>query len=159
MLLSEIFKVDHIKMDLQSTDKEELFEEMITFLFDCEDLGDREMLLNKFWQREKKMTTGIASGIALPHTHIENIEGTVGVMGISRKGIDYDSLDGKPVYVVMMLVGKVTEPEGHLKVLKNIAVLMTNPEFYPTLMKCKTPREVYDTIIEFEDIAKFAEKK
>ncbi|OHD06595.1 MAG: hypothetical protein A2086_06645 [Spirochaetes bacterium GWD1_27_9] len=155
MLISEIFKVDNIKINIESEDKEELFEEMVNFLIDAEKLDIREEILTGLKKREAKMTTGIAPHIALPHTHIANIEGTMGVLGVSQAGIDYDSLDGQPVHLVMMLIGKDTEPEGHLKVLRNVAMLMSNPDFYPSLIKCKTPAELHNTIVEFEELIKF----
>ena len=156
MLVSEIFKPQNIKIDLQSTDKEELFEEMVNFLADVEGLDIRDQILKGIWERERKATTGIAPNIAIPHTHIPNINRSMGVLGISQKGIEYDSLDGKPVHLVMLLIGDDKEPENHLKILRNIAVLLTNPNFYPTIMKCKTPKEVSETIVEFEEEQKFA---
>jgi PTS system fructose-specific IIC component/PTS system nitrogen regulatory IIA component len=155
MLISEIFKPENIKLNIESIDKEELFEEMVNFLVDAEHLENREEILSHLWKREKKMTTGIAPGIAIPHTHISSVDTTFGVLGISKKGIDYDSLDGKPVHLVMLLIGNDKEPEGHLKILKNLSVLLVNPEFYPKIIGCKSPRELTDTIIELEDIAKF----
>jgi mannitol/fructose-specific phosphotransferase system IIA component (Ntr-type) len=128
---------------------------MVSFLIDAENLDNRDEILENLWKRERKMTTGIAPNIAIPHTHISSVDKTYGVLGISQKGIDYDSLDGKPVHIVMLLIGNDKEPEGHLKILKNLSVLLTNPDFYPTIVKCKTPKELSDTIVEFEDIAKF----
>ncbi len=155
MLISEIFKPDWVLVDLKSTSKEDLFREMVDFLVHKAPSLSRETLLTGLWEREKKMTTGIARNIALPHTHLPNLNRTYGVLGISQKGIDYQSLDGKPVHVVMMLVGDDNAPDGHLFVLKNLALLMTNPEFYPALMKCKTAKEVSTTISEFEELSKF----
>ena len=155
MLISEIFKPENIKLNLESMDKEELFEEMVNFLADAEHLENRDEILSHLWKREKKMTTGIAPGIAIPHTHISSVSLTYGVLGISQKGIDYDSLDGKPVHLVMLLIGNDKEPEGHLKILKNLSVLLVNPDFYPRIINSKTPRELTDAIIEFEDIAQF----
>lgn len=155
MLVSELFKPENIKIDLESSDKEELFEEMVNFLADVENLNIREEILKRIWERERKMTTGIAPNIAIPHTHIPNINRTIGVMGISRRGIDYDSLDGKPIHLVMLLIGDDKEPENHLKILKNIALLLNNPDFYPSIMKCKTEKEISETIVEFEEEQKF----
>ncbi len=155
MLISEIFKPDWVLVDLKSTTKEDLFRELVDFLVHKAPALSRETLLTGLWEREKKMTTGIARNIALPHTHLPNLNRTYGVLGISQKGIEYQSLDGKPVHVVMMLVGDDNAPDGHLFVLKNLALLMTNPEFYPALMKCKTAKDVSTTISEFEELSKF----
>ena len=96
------------------------------------------------------MSTGIAPNIAIPHTHVPNLNSTIGVLGISTNGIDYDSLDGNPVHLVMMLIGDDKDPGNHLKILKRVAMLLNNPDFYSSIMKCKTPKQVHETIVEFE---------
>ncbi len=154
MLVSEIFKLDNIKIELESTDKEELFEEMVNFLADAEGLDCRDEILSGIWRRERKLSTGIAPHIAIPHTHLPNINRTAGVLGISQKGIDYDSLDGKPVHLVMMLIGDDSDPNGHLRILKGVAILLNNPNFYPTLMKCKSAKELSEALVEFEELDK-----
>jgi len=159
MLISEIFKPDNIKLNLESEDKEELFEEVVNFLCDIEKFNNRKEILDKLWERERKMTTGIAENIAIPHTNIKNLDKTVGVLGISRAGIDYDSLDGKPVHLIMFLLGDENNPTEHLRVLKNIATILNNHDFYNQLLKCKSPSEVTETIVEFEDLLKFTDEK
>ena len=155
MLISEIFRPENIKLELESEDKEELFEEIVSFLVDVEHLDNREEILKSLWIRERKMTTGIAPNIAIPHTHIKNVNKNIGVLGISRKGIDYDSIDGKPVHLIMLLVGDDKNPDGHLKILRNIAVLLNNPDFYNEIIKCTSPAQVNEAIVEFEDLSKY----
>lgn len=160
MLVSEILKPENIKIDIESEDKEELFEELVNFLVDVEHLDERDEILNSLWERERKMTTGIAPNIAIPHTKIKNLGKTIGVMGISQGGIEYDSLDGKPVHLIIFLVGDENNPNVHLNILKNIATLLNNPDFYAQIMKCKTSPSVTETIVEFEDLLlKYSEDK
>jgi len=157
MLVSELFKNKNIKIKLESEDKDSLFEEMVSFLVDAENLNCRDEILEAVLDRESKMSTGIAPHIALPHANIPQIKKTVGVLGISLRGIDYDALDGKPVYIVMMIIGNSESPLEHLKTLKNIAALIANPEFFPSILKCKTPKDISDHIVDFEDLSKFKE--
>lgn len=159
MLLSEIFKPENVKINLESEDKDELFEEIVNFVVDIEHFDNRDEILENLWIRERKMTTGIAPNIAIPHTNIKNLEKTVGILGISQEGIEYDSLDGQPVHVVMLLLGNANNPTEHLKVLKNIATMLNNPDFYAQLMRCKSPAEITETIIEFEELFKFSDEK
>jgi PTS system fructose-specific IIC component/PTS system nitrogen regulatory IIA component len=151
MLISEIFKASNIKIDLSSQTKEELFEELVNFLCDCENFENREEILSKIWERENKMSTGIAPHIAIPHTSLNGLTKTVGVLGISRNGIEYESLDGKPVHLVMLLVGNDNNPAGHLNVLKNIAMLLKDPGFYPDIYKCKNAEELNTVIASYEE--------
>lgn len=150
MHIAGLVKEKNIKMNLESETKEELFEEMVSFLVAQEDLPDRNEILKKFWEREHKMTTGIAPHIAIPHIHLNNIDRTMVVLGISRDGIDYDSLDGEDVHFVIMIVGIETQPEEHLKILKSLSFLLKNPDFLTAILKCKTALEVVSTIKKFE---------
>lgn len=159
MLISEIFKPQNIKIDLESTEKEELFEEIVNFLVDVEKLDNRDEILKSLWERERKMTTGIVPNIAIPHTSISGIDRTVGVLGITRRGIEYDSLDGKPVHLIFLLVGDKKKPNEHLTVLKNLAMLLNQPDFYEDIMKAKTAEHVNEKIVEFEDLLKFSSMK
>lgn len=159
MLISEIFKPSNIKINLESTDKEELFEELVSFLVDVERLDNREQIISSLWDRERKMTTGIVPNIAIPHTSLSGINKTVGALGITKRGIDYDSLDGKPVHLVFFLLGDKKKPNEHLTVLKNLASMLSNPDFYSEIMKCSTAEQANEKIVEFEDTIKFSSLK
>ena len=150
MLISEIFKPDNIIVNLKSSDKSELFEELVDKLVQAENLSNKGVILEGLWRREKKMSTGIAPNIAIPHTHVPNLEKTMGVLGISKTGIDYDSLDGNPVHLVMLLVGDDKDPGNHLKMLKRVAMLLNIPDFYSSILNASTPKELYDTLVSFE---------
>lgn len=156
MLLSEIFKEKNIILNVKSTTKKDLFEELTDFLVKSENIqGRKEEILRGLIMREDMMTTGIASNIALPHTHISNLSKPAGIIAISRKGIEYESIDNKPVHVIMLIIGDEAKPEEHLKILRNIALVMTNPDFIPTIMNSKSEKEVYESLEEFEEMSKF----
>ncbi|MBN2544780.1 MAG: PTS sugar transporter subunit IIA [Spirochaetes bacterium] len=159
MLISEIFKPGNIKINLESQDKEELFEEIVNFIVDAENLENRDEILKALWDRERKMTTGIAPNIAIPHTNLVNIKKTIGVLGISRNGIDYDSLDGKPVHIIFFLIGDKNNPNEHLAVLKNLALMINIPDFYNDIINCTSSQKVTEKIVEFEDLLKFSIEK
>lgn len=159
MLISEIFKPGNIKINLESRDKEELFEEIVSFIVNAENLDNRDEILKALWDRERKMTTGIAQNIAIPHTNLINLKKTIGVIGISKNGIDYDSLDGKPVHIIFFLIGDKNNPNEHLTVLKNLALMLNMPDFYNDIMNCNNSEKVTEKLIEFEDLLKFSVKK
>ncbi len=142
MNLQQVFSKESIIPDLQSTDKEELFEEMLQAIINVQPDINREEALSALSERESKMTTGIIPSIAVPHCRIDTVRGVAGAIGISRKGIDYDSLDGKPVHFVFMLICNSIEDALHLEVLKNLSVKLENPSFMQSLSECKTADEV-----------------
>ena len=103
-MLETFFKPQLINVNLESSDKDELFEEMVE-LFARGDCGiDRQEALDALIAREEKMTTGIIPSVAIPHASAPSVKGGFGAIGISRAGIEYGSLDAKPVHVVFMLL-------------------------------------------------------
>lgn len=152
MLLQKVFAPGFIKVDIQSEEKDELFEELVDVL---DRNGSRDFpriaVLKALREREGKMSTGIKKGIALPHGKAEGFTGLSGVIGISRRGIDYDSLDGEPVYLVFMLISSTKESELHLSALKRLARLLDDPGFYTELVAAETPERAFDVLKVFED--------
>ena len=150
MTISSIFRLEGIVPQLKARTKDEVFKELVGYLVPLCPGVPREVLLSGLAEREKLMTTGIASHIALPHTHVPGLGKTVGLLGMSRDGIEYQSLDGEPVHLVFCLVGDDEQPDAHIKVLRSLALLLTNPEFYPSMMKAKGPRDIATTLEQFE---------
>ncbi len=96
------------------------------------------------------MTTGIMHSIGVPHGNSKSVKGCVGAVGISRKGIDYESLDGQPVHYVFMLICGQGEDELHLEVLKELAVLLQDKKFMEDLDNAKEPQKVCDLLCSSE---------
>lgn len=103
MVLGSIFSPSLIKVDLESEDKNEVFEELVEVFVANNPHVSRLDLLDAIRAREDKQSTGIMRGIAIPHGQLDSISSVKGVIGISRNGIEYDSLDREPVHLVFML--------------------------------------------------------
>jgi PTS system fructose-specific IIC component/PTS system nitrogen regulatory IIA component len=152
MLLSEVFLPEFIILDLEAEDKDEVFEEMVSRFCTVTKSDKREEILAALHERESKMSTGVHPGIAIPHGKTLVVDRSYGVMGISHKGIDYDALDGKPVYLVFMELAPPVEAEKHLHLLRRIAELLRNRDFYDDCLAAKGTKEVYEVLKKYEDI-------
>jgi PTS system fructose-specific IIC component/PTS system nitrogen regulatory IIA component len=152
MFLHEVFPARCIKLDLEAEDKEEAFEEMVDHFCLVTRNNAREEILGALREREAKMSTGIHKGIAVPHGKTNVVEDVYGVLGISRKGIDYDALDGEPVYLLFMIFAPQKDSEKHLRILKRLAELLENPQFYMDLLSQKDPQGAHNVISKYEDI-------
>ena len=152
MFLHEVFPPELIKIALESEEKDEVFEELIDMYCQVRKNNAREDILDAVREREVKMSTGIQKGIALPHGKTGAIENIQGILGISRKGIDYDALDGQPVYIVFMLLTPQVDSEKHLRLLKRLAELLDNPQFFTELLAQNDPRSANAIIKKYEDI-------
>jgi PTS system fructose-specific IIC component/PTS system nitrogen regulatory IIA component len=151
MLLQDVFIPASIKIGLESEDKDELFEELVDVL--AKEGGrsfPRSAVLSAVKDREEKMSTGIKRGIALPHGKAEGVMGIRGAIGISKRGIDYASLDGEPVYLVFMLVSSPKDSDLHLAALKRLAVLLDDSEFYTDLLRADSPDRASAIIRNYE---------
>jgi nitrogen PTS system EIIA component len=157
MLLQDVFPPDRIKLNLESGDKDEVFEELVDVFVQRTGLGVREEILKAIYDREVKMSTGIKRGIAIPHGKTVAVDTIYGVLGISRKGIDYDSLDGEPVYILFLLVSSPKNSEQHLKILKRLAILLDNPQFYQDLLQAPDPAGAHKIIQKYENLLMFQE--
>lgn len=151
MVLGSVFSPDLIKIDLESEDKEEVFEELVELYASHNSSASRSAILSALRIREDKLSTGIKTGFALPHAQTDQVPSVTGIIGISHKGIDYDALDEKPVHIIFMLLSTPDSCAFHLRVLKRLALLLQDPEFYKNLMNQKDSSGVYSTLCKFED--------
>lgn len=152
MLLQDVFAPRSVKIGLESEDKDELFEELVEVLaLNGGRSFPRQAVLAAIREREGKMSTGIKKGIALPHGKAQGLEGLWGAIGVSREGVDYDALDGQPVYLVFMLVSSPKDSELHLNALKRLARLLDDPGFYTELVGAETPERAFEVVKKFED--------
>ncbi|MDR1787473.1 MAG: PTS sugar transporter subunit IIA [Treponema sp.] len=152
MFLYDVFRPECIKIGLESEDKEEVFEELVDHYCQREGSEAREDILDALRKREAKMSTGIHKGIALPHGKSDAVSGIKGVLGISRKGINYDALDGQPVYILFMLLAPEKDSEIHLRLLKRLAGLLDDPQFYTDMIAQTSPTGANGVIKKYEDI-------
>ncbi|MDR1180269.1 MAG: PTS sugar transporter subunit IIA [Spirochaetales bacterium] len=151
MLLQDIFTASRIKYGLEAGDKDEIFEELVDVLVRGYNISNREEILHAIEDREAKMSTGIKTGIALPHGKVEGLAGICGALGVSESGIDYDSLDGEPVFLVILLVSGTENAEIHLKILKKIAELLENPAFLTDMKNSGSAEKAFSVLKNYEN--------
>ena len=152
MFLHDLFRPEFIKIDMEAEDKDEAFEELVDHFCQVSNLNIREEFLRTLWERENKMSTGIQKGIAIPHGVSSFLKKSFGVLGVSRKGIDYDALDNEPVYLLFMFLAPIDEKEQHLRILKQLSGLLQNPQFYIDLQSQKDAQSAYKIICKYENI-------
>jgi PTS system fructose-specific IIC component/PTS system nitrogen regulatory IIA component len=152
MLLFDIFPPELIKIGLEAEDKDEVFEEMTDLFCQSVKSADRKDILRALWERESKMSTGIQKGIAIPHGKVESLQNVHGILGVSKKGIEYEALDDQPVYLLFMVLAPKTDSEMHLRLLKRLSELLDNPQFYTELLAQNDPLNAGRIIKKYEDI-------
>lgn len=151
MKITDFLSVKGIKLDLESTDKEGVLKEMVDILAGVKDVGDQKSILKALIERENLGSTGIGQGIAIPHGKTDKVDGLVAALGISRKGVNYEALDGEPVYILFLLVAPKDTAGPHLKALAQISRLLRDSYFCELLRRCKTSKDVFDLISKEEN--------
>ena len=143
MNITDFITVEFIEASVQSEDKNSLFSELVGVLTRAMPAIEYEAALNAIIDRENKMSTGLGKGVAIPHGKTEAVDTLCGVLGISKKGIEYDALDGEPVHVVFMLLSPVVNSGPHIKALRRIAALLKDPGCYQRLCEASDAAEAY----------------
>lgn len=151
MKITDFLSLKGIKIDLEATDKESALKELVDILADIKDIGDKKSILRALIERENLGSTGIGQGIAIPHGKTDKVDGLVSVLGISRKGLNFEALDGEPVYILFLLVAPKDTAGPHLKALAQISRLLRDTFFCELLRRCKTPKDVFDLISKEEN--------
>jgi len=148
MKLNEILSEHEIKVDLEAEDKNEAIEELIDLLISEHilSLRDRDATLDAVLIRERSISTGVGEGVAIPHGSVDCVEEIVASIGISRNGIDFDSFDGEPVYIVLLLLVPRTSFGKHIKTLAHIARILSSPGIRDKIRSASSAREVFDLI-------------
>ena len=139
-----------VKARLRSETKEELFEEMIQLLVDAGKIKDRAAALAAILAREDKLSTGITCGLAIPHAAVPEVKGLVMALGVSEAGIAYDSLDGKPVHVVVLVLSEPGNPGPNIQALAAICRIFSKQAVRDNVLAAESAAEVLSLIRQEE---------
>ena len=135
-----------IAVDLKSQSKKEVLKEMVQILTEAHGIKNSSDILDALLEREELGSTGIGQGIAIPHGKSESAHKVTAALGISKRGIDFDALDGEPVYIFFMLVAPSNSAGVHLKILAKISRLLKDKFFRQALREAKNPDEILKLI-------------
>ncbi|MFA6599707.1 MAG: PTS sugar transporter subunit IIA [Candidatus Omnitrophota bacterium] len=151
MKITEFLSKKGIKIGLVSAEKEDVLKELVDILAEVKDIGDRKSIVRALIERENLGSTGIGQGIAIPHGKTDRVDELVAVLGLSQKGVNFESLDGELVYIFFLLVAPRETAGPHLKALAQISRLLRDTYFCELLKRCKSPEEVFELIRREED--------
>lgn len=141
--LQSVLDKELIVLNLQASTKEEVIEKLAEVLFKNDKLISKEVYIKDVLEREKHCTTGIGSGIAIPHGKSNGVKQTSIAIGKLLEEIEWQAFDKKPVKMVFLLsVRKEDTEEMHLKTISNIATSLSEDETINRLLKATTTEEI-----------------
>lgn len=138
MILTQILQPTCIKVPLESKDKYSVITELVDLLAENRLIQDREAALDAVFTRERTRSTGIGSGIAIPHGKCGGVKELVMALGIAREPIPFESVDGKPVSIVILLVSPQDQTGPHIQALARISRLLLDEEFKNALERASS---------------------
>jgi nitrogen PTS system EIIA component len=150
MKILDILAMDSIVPELKGKTKKQVLEELIDAVKRNKPQVDRDMLMKVLMERERLWSTGIGDGIAIPHGKLKDIDQLVLSFGRSTEGIDFESMDGKPVHLFFLLVAPESCSGVHLRALAKIARLLKNGTVRKRLGKVDNREDIF-SIIQQED--------
>lgn len=142
MNILDQLSVDCVSLDLMSTAKEAIIEEMVDMLDAAGKIPDRDAALKAILEREKKMSTGMQNGIAIPHGKSDTIEELVTALAIHKEGVDFESLDGKPSRIFIMTLSPVNRTGPHIQFLAETSRLLGDDEIRKKLLVAESREDV-----------------
>lgn len=151
MKLSELLEENGVIPDLKAKDKKSVLEELAEAMVVRKPSIDKGSLVKVLLERERLGSTGIGDGVAIPHGKFQGVEHPIVSFGRSRKGLDFEAMDGGPVYLFFLLVAPENSASIHLKALARIARLLKNSSFRKVLMEAQTRQEIYETIVHNDE--------
>lgn len=150
MNILDMLKREFIIKDLQATGKRDVLEELVHVFADQNGGMDRETMVQVLLEREKLGSTGIGDGIAIPHGKLAGIEEILVGFGRSRAGVDFNSLDGRPVHLFFLIMAPDTSSAQYLKVLAKISRMLKDSKMRRDLLEAVSADDLY-RIIETMD--------
>lgn len=148
MKLSDYLRLELI-LFLKGSTKEECLGELVDAIIKAGRSPDRNGLAEAIFHREKLMSTGIGLGIGVPHVRLEGVSEPCVAVGIHREGLkDYESLDGQPVRIIVLIVAGKTQHSLYIRLLASVTSLLKREEIRERILNADRPEEVYEILTE-----------
>ncbi|MCE2804376.1 MAG: PTS sugar transporter subunit IIA [Gemmataceae bacterium] len=149
MRLVDFVVKDSLVPDLRAETKEQAVRILVNSLVDSGRVQapEFENIVRAILKRETLGTTGIGGGVAIPHARHTSVERLIGTIGIVPEGLGFDSKDGKPVHVIVLIISPHDRPGDHLRALENVSSALRREDFVNQLKKC-TSREQLENLLD-----------
>jgi mannitol/fructose-specific phosphotransferase system IIA component (Ntr-type) len=152
LLLSELLSASRVKVPLGSRTKAEVLRELVELVAAERGTANIDEILGAVREREDVLSTGIGAGVAIPHGKASCTDELTLAAGVATEGIDFDSLDGRPVQLFFLLVGPEASSGAHVKALSKISRMLRRDELKQRLLDATTP-DAFVRVIEESEAA------
>ncbi|MDR1933772.1 MAG: PTS sugar transporter subunit IIA [Spirochaetales bacterium] len=148
MSLLKYLTLDTVTADLQGATKQEIIESLLDMLMSTGKVKDREAALAAVLDREKKMSTGMENGIAIPHGKTDAVEELVAAVGVSKHPVDFEALDKQLSQIFIMTLSSNQRTGPHIQFLAEISQLLRSADMRRKLIAAKEPRDILQILAD-----------
>jgi PTS system nitrogen regulatory IIA component len=135
-----------ITLRLKGSDKNSILEELVDLLVASGRIKDRKAALKAVLEREKKMSTGLQNGIAIPHGKTDTVDSLVAALGLRKEGVEFDSLDGQPAQIFLMTLSPASRTGPHIQFLADISRTLHDPAVRQQVLDATSEEQVLELL-------------
>ena len=151
MKIRDCLRDDRMILDLKARNKKETIKKVSAPLKKAEEIIDFDLFLKDIFAREELKTTGIGKGVAIPHARTDAVKDFVMVFARATEGVEFDSLDGKPVKLIFLIgTPKKKKLNDHLKILARLTRFSQEKSFRNSLLNASSSKEIIEKFRKFE---------
>jgi PTS system nitrogen regulatory IIA component len=144
--LKQVLDPKTISLELTGSTKQAIIEELLDLLIKGGKLANRDEALRAVLEREEKMSTAIQNGVAIPHAKTDSVSELVTAVGIKPKGVDFQSLDGKPSQIFILTLSPQSKLGPHIQFLSAISQSLDEPAVRRSLLRARSPQDIIDLL-------------
>ncbi len=145
-MITNLLTLECINLNLKGQTKQEIIDEMVEILYQGGKLNDKEEYKKAILAREAQSSTGLEEGIAIPHAKTSAVKIPSIAFGLSKNGVDYESLDGEPSKLFFMIAAPANASNTHIEILSKLTTMLLDDEIREKLLEVKTEQEVMDIL-------------
>jgi PTS system nitrogen regulatory IIA component len=146
MSFAKVLREACFSLHLQGETKEAVIEELIDLMVQAGKLNDKKAALDAVMERERKMSTGMQYGIAIPHGKIATVDEMVTAFALKKEGVDFESLDAQPARIFIMTISSTHRTGPHIQYLAEISKLLTRPSVRERLLQAQSVDDILDIL-------------
>lgn len=151
MKLRKSIPLETIRPRLLARDKQGVIEELVDLLHSTGKVADRKSALRAVLDREKKMTTGMQHGVAIPHGRCDSVNSLVAAFGMIPEGVDFKSMDGNPSTIFVLTLSPANRNGPHIEFLGNVNRLLVEAQNRDAILRCETAEEIFDLLTKYDE--------
>ena len=148
MDLKNVLGPESVALHLKGKTKEEIIEELLQLAAKSGKIGDIAVARKAVLDRERRMSTGMKNGIAIPHGKTDAVKDLVACIGVSDSSVDFDALDREPCRIFIMTLSPIEKTGPHLQFLAEVSLLFRSDDKREAILNAKTPEEILKVLTQ-----------